>query len=69
MCVAEQTPPKPTLRMPFMDEHPRQFAYLSVEAFRKLTPKQKQEFVVALKEHLHVPLRAAPADQSHSAQH
>ena len=28
------------------------FVYLSVEAFRKLTPQKKQEYVEALKRHL-----------------
>lgn len=45
------------------------FVYLSVEAFRKLTPQQKQEYVQALKEHLEVPNRKVAADHSHSAEH
>ena len=43
-----------------MPERP-QFAYLPVEAFRKLTPLQKQEYVVVLKKHLDVPIRVDTA--------
>jgi hypothetical protein len=44
------------------------FAYLSVEAFRKLTPLQKQEYVVVLKNHLHVPIDDDTADHPQSYQ-
>ena len=46
-----------------------QFIYLSVEAFRKLTPQQKQEYVQALKDHLDVPNRAVASDQPRFAEH
>ena len=38
-----------------MPERPK-FVYLAVEAFRKLTPHQKQEYVMVLKNHLDVPI-------------
>ena len=44
----------------FMAERP-QFIYLPVEAFRKLTPLQKQEYVVVLQKHLDVPIRVDTA--------
>ena len=50
-----------------MRERP-QFVYLSVEAFRKLTPLQKQEYVVVLKNHLDVPIRDDTADHPQSYQ-
>ena len=52
-----------------MPERPAQFSYLSVDAFRKLTPQQKQEYVQALKDHLDVPHRKVAADHSQSAEH
>ena len=48
-----------------MRERP-QFVHLSVEAFRKLTPLQKQEYVVVLKNHLHLPMRDGTADYPQS---
>ena len=45
-----------------MPERRPQFVYLSVEAFRKLTPLQKQEYVVVLKNHLDVPIGNDTAD-------
>ena len=45
------------------------FVFLSVEAFRKLTPQQKQEYVQALKDHLEVPNRKVAPDNSRSAEH
>ena len=50
-----------------MPERP-QFVYLSVEAFRKLTPLQKQEYVVVLKNHLGVPIGDDTADRPQSYQ-
>ena len=52
-----------------MLEHPTEFVLLSVEAFRKLTPYQKQQYLEALKQHLDVPIRAVRKDQSHSPEH
>jgi len=50
-----------------MPRRPPQFVYLSVEAFRKLTPHQKQEYLEALRNHLDDPIRHFTGDQSHSA--
>jgi len=52
-----------------MLEHPTEFIYLTVDAFRKLTPYQKQQYVDALKLHLDLPFRAAREDQSHPLVH
>ena len=38
--------------MPSMLERPNKFVHLSVEAFRKLTILQRQEYVAVLKRHL-----------------
>lgn len=38
--------------MSFMLERPNKFVHLSVDAFRKLTILQKQEYVAVLKHHL-----------------
>jgi hypothetical protein len=46
-----------------------QFIYLSVEAFRKLTPLQKQEYLVVLKNHLDVPIRDFTADHPQRSPH
>ena len=56
MYGAAQTTAQATRILSFMRERP-QFLYLSVDAFRKLTPLQKQEYVVVLKNHLDVPIR------------
>lgn len=52
---------------PFMLDSQKPFEYLSVEAFRKLTPHQKQEYVKALKDHLDVPIGEDPPPQSSSS--
>ena len=44
-----------------MPQRPK-FTYLSVEAFRKLTPLQKQEYVVVLKNHLDIPIHVDAAE-------
>ena len=44
----------------------RPFVYPPVEVFRKLTPRQKQEFVEALKERLHLPIRDGTAGDPQS---
>ena len=53
----------------FMSERHLRFVYLSVEAFRKLTPQQKQAYVQTLKDHLDVPMREVAADHSQSVEH
>ena len=53
-----------------MPERYELFVYLSAEAFRKLTPQQKQEYVQALSEYLQaVRIRERTADRSHSVEH
>ena len=67
MCGAEQTTTHATPTLSFMRERP-QFVYLSVEAFRKLTRLQKQEYVLVLKNYLEVPIRDDTADYPQSYQ-
>lgn len=60
MCAVEQTAVQATPKLASM---PRpKFIYLSVEAFRKLTRIQKQEYVVVLKNHLDLPIGGDTAD-------
>ena len=62
-------------RIAFMPRRPPQFVYLSVEAFRNLTPHQKQEYLEELKNHLDDPIRyltgdpSRPEDPSHTVEH
>ena len=48
-----------------MPRRPPQFVYLSVEAFRKLTLQQKQDYLEELRNHLDDPIRHLAGDQSH----
>jgi len=48
-----------------MPRRPPQFVYLSVEAFRKLTPHQKQEYLEERRYHLDDPIRHLAGDRSH----
>ena len=57
-----------------MPRRPPQFVHLSVEAFRKLTLHQKQDYLAELRNHLDDPIRhliggqSHPEDPSHSAE-
>ena len=56
---------QPASQNAFMPRRPPQFVYLSVEAFRKLTPHQKQEYLEELKHHRDDPIRYLTGDPTH----
>ena len=52
MCAAVQTAGPATPKICCVPEPPTEFVYLSVDAFQKLTPHQKQQYVEALRRHI-----------------